>query len=147
MVPPVAQLRPRNSGRDFFWDNSTGFCHRTAGPSPLSGAQRTIRYPIRSTFGPPDPVLPHRRQKSVGIIWKGKLYTVVPRLKNTKRRIFIVIEYFSWMKGLWLLLNNALEHSTKSKHFHTTESASKVEIIVFEEFILALYPCPQTAEK
>ena len=50
MVPPVAQLRPRNSGRDFFWDNFTGFCHRTAGPSPLSGAQRTIRYPIRSTL-------------------------------------------------------------------------------------------------
>ena len=48
MVPPVAQLRPRNSGRDFFWDNSTGFCHRTAGPSPpLRGA---ADYSLSNTF-------------------------------------------------------------------------------------------------
>ena len=48
-----------------------------------------------------------------------------------------VLEYFSWVTRLWLLLDNALEHSTKSKHIYPMGSASKMEITFYTEFILS----------
>ena len=90
------------------------------------GAQRASRCAIRSAFGPPDPACHTGTQNHAEIIWKRDLNSVVSRI--LKQRIFTVLVYFSWVTRLWLLLDNALEHSTKSNHFYPMGSASKMEV-------------------
>ena len=145
MVPPVAQLRPRNSGRDFAGDNSlcTGFCHWTAGPSPLS--VRSGLFAVQYVLHLVRRIQPWHTstQNHAQIIWKRDLNSVVSRFKNTKQRIFTVLVYFSWVTRLWLLLDNSLEHSTKFKHFHLMGSASKMEIRVLHR----IHPFPGIFQK
>ena len=81
MGPPVAQLRPRNSGLDFFW--RIILCARVYALGLMDRVRfrgAAIRCAIRSALSPPDPSLPHRHPKSRRNHLVKDLYTVIPCL-------------------------------------------------------------------
>ena len=79
MGPPVAQLRPRNSGLDFFW--RIILCARvyTLGLMDRVRFRGAAGCAIRSAFGPPDPAC-HTGTQNHAEIKKGSVYTVISRL-------------------------------------------------------------------